>query len=140
MNMQLRIIMSASTPDSISVFDPQLYHILTALLGLTLTGPDNLHVEMFQYHGITSFSHFKVLHPSDFKKWSFFNPGDSITDQGPVPASISEGLADVLYYCQHLTTINHTDKDTPLSWTHKYFTLFCGVLFIDDNDNVPLTL
>ena len=132
--------MSASTPDSTSVFDPQLDHILTALLGLTLTEPNNLHVEMFRYQGITSFSHFKVIHPSDFKKWSFLNPGDSIANRGPVPASISEGLADILYYCQHLTAINHTDRDTPLSWTHTDFSLFCGVLFIDDDDNAPSTL
>ena len=47
MNKQSQILMSASTPDSTSIFDPQLDHILTALLVLTLTGPDNLHVEMF---------------------------------------------------------------------------------------------
>ena len=132
--------MSASTLDSTYVFDPELDHILTVLLGLNWAGPDNLLVEMLQYQGISSFSHFKVIRPSDFKMWSFLNPGDSITDQGPVPASISEGLADVLYYCQHLTTTNHTDRDTPLSWTYANFSLFSGVLFIgDDDDNAPLT-
>ena len=132
--------MSASSLDSTSVFNPQLRHILTALLGLTLTGPDNLHVEMFRYHGISCFSHFKVLHPSDFTKWSFLTPGNSITDQGPVPASISEGLADVLYYHQNLTTIDHADKDTTLGWTHADFNLFCGVLFIDNDDDAPSNL
>ena len=46
-NKQLQIIMSASTPDSTYVIYPELDHILTILLGLDLTGPDNLHVEMF---------------------------------------------------------------------------------------------
>ena len=53
--------MSAPAPLSTYIFHPKLDHILTVLLGLDLTGPDNLNVEMFQHHGITSFHNFKVL-------------------------------------------------------------------------------
>ena len=56
-----------------------------------------------------------------------------------MPASISEGLAVVLYYHQHLTATNHTDRDTPLSWTLANFSLFSGVLFIGDDDDAPST-
>ena len=122
-NKQLQIIMSASAPDSTYVSDLELDYILTILLGLDLTRPDNLHVGMFWYQGITSFYHFEVMHPRDFRNWSYFNPSDSITDQGPVPASIYEGLEDVLYYCHHLTATNHADRDTSLNWTHANFSL-----------------
>ena len=72
--------MSAPAPISTYIFDPELDHVLMVLLGLDLTGPDNLNVEMFQHHGITSFHNFKVLHPRDFKNWSYLIPGDSISD------------------------------------------------------------
>ena len=120
---------------STSIFDPALDHILTVLLGLDLTGPDNLNVEMFHHHGITGFQAFKVLHPGDFKTWSYLIPGDSLSDRQPIPASIYEGLSDLIYFLQHLIATNHDDRDNPIKWTHANFGLGSDVIFIyDDND------
>ena len=88
---------------------------MTVLLGLELTGQDNLYVEIFQYQGINCFNCFRTIPPRNFMNWSYLNPGDSITYQKLVPASIYEGLADVLYYQKHLTASNNADIDTPLN-------------------------
>ena len=137
--------MSVPIPASTYIFDPELDLILTVLLGLDLNGLDNLNIEMFWYQGITSFYHFEVIHPRDFRNYSYLIPSDSITDQQPVPSSIHEDLTDVIYYWQHLTATNHSDRDTPVNWTNANFSLYNDVIFICDDDficddeNSPLT-
>ena len=56
-----------------------------------------------------------------------------------MPPSVHEGLVDVLYYCQHLTATNHSDRDTPINWTHANFSLYSHVIFIGDDGDALLT-
>ena len=116
--------MSTPAPVSTYVFGPDLDHSLTVLLGLDLTGPDNLNVEMFWYKGVTSFYHFKVILPRDFRTWSYLITSGSVTDWQLVSVSIHIGLSDILYYYQHLTAANHADIDTTIDWTHANFSLW----------------
>ena len=97
------------------VFDHNLDHILTSLLGLDLTddGDKNMHVEMFRYQDITSFYHFEVIRPRDFRNFSYHNKGAPITDRQPIPSPIHQALADVLHFCQDLVTANNADQDNP---------------------------
>ena len=127
--------MSDPSPIPTYFFDLELDHILTFLFGLDLTGPDNLNVEIFQHQGITSFHNFKVLHPRDFKNWSYLIPSDSISDRQPVPVCIHEDIVDVIYFFQHLTATNHADRDIPVNWAHAKFGLDSDVIFIHDDDN-----
>ena len=72
--------MSAPAPNPTYVFDQKLDHILIVLLGLDLTGPGNLHLEMFWYKAVTTFYQFEVLCPRNFSNWTYIIPGGAITN------------------------------------------------------------
>ena len=103
------------------VFDEDLDHILTALVDLDLSGPNNLNVEILQYQGVKSFHQFEVVHPRDFISFTYLIPGGTITNRCPTPPLIHQGLTDFLYYCQHLVTTNNNDQDTPVNWKSGAF-------------------
>ena len=96
-----------SNPPSF-VFDCNLDHILTSLLGLDLSdgGNDNMHVKMFHWQGITSFYHFEVIRPRDFRNFTYHNKGAPITNCQPIPSPTHQALADELHFCQDLVTAN----------------------------------
>ena len=70
------------------VFDQDLDHILTALVDLDLSGPNNLNVEMLQYQGVTSFYQFEVVCPRDFASFTYLIPGGTIPNQHQIPLLI----------------------------------------------------
>ena len=64
------MIPAAPDPAPTCVFNQILDHILKDLLGLKLTGLDNINVEMFHYKGMRTWYEFEVVDPKIFRNWT----------------------------------------------------------------------
>ena len=92
-----------------------------ALVGLDLTGANNINVDMLWYQDLTSFASFEMMQPHNF--WNFTYPisPTNIIDRRPIPVPIHEGLANIIYFREHLEDTNGPDAHNPLAWTPNVF-------------------